>query len=142
MVKWIHLRWWRWRRRGRRRRSGLPSQSAAGGMATKCSRAHSSDKMAGRKSEGLPRRLLLELEEEPRQTFSFTSGEGGDEEGGLEGLAGGNGMCGRGLREVGTGWSDHAMSSGEVSQVRLILLEVVQAVDVLYVDLELPEVFR
>lgn len=28
------------------------------------------------------------------------SGEGGDEKGGLKDLAGGNGMCGRGLREV------------------------------------------
>lgn len=41
-MKWLHLRW----------RSGLPRQRAAGGMAMKCSQAHSSYKMAGRKSEG------------------------------------------------------------------------------------------
>lgn len=41
------------------------------------------------------------------------SGEGGDEWGGLEDLAGGNGMCGRGLREVGTGWSDCGAMGGE-----------------------------
>lgn len=33
------------------------------------------------------------------------------------------------------------MCSGEVRQVRFILLQVVQTVDVLYVDLELSEVF-
>lgn len=41
------------------------------------------------------------------------SGEGGDEEGGLEDLAGGNGMSGRGLREVGTGWRDCEVMEGE-----------------------------
>lgn len=41
------------------------------------------------------------------------SGEGGDEKGGLEDLAGGNGMCGRGLREVGTGWRDCEVMEGE-----------------------------
>lgn len=41
------------------------------------------------------------------------SGEGGDEEGGLEDLAGGNGMCGRGLREVGTRWRDCEVMEGE-----------------------------
>lgn len=35
----------------------------------------------------------------------------------------------------------HAVSSREVWQVWLILLQVVQAVDVLYVNFELPEVF-
>lgn len=35
----------------------------------------------------------------------------------------------------------HAVRSSELRQVRLILLQVVQAVDVLYVDLQLPEVF-
>lgn len=44
VMNWLCLwSWWRW--------SGLPGQSAAGGMET-CLRAHSSDKMAGRKSEG------------------------------------------------------------------------------------------
>lgn len=41
------------------------------------------------------------------------SGEGGDERGGLEDLAGGNGMCGRGLRKVGTGWRDWEVMEGE-----------------------------
>lgn len=35
----------------------------------------------------------------------------------------------------------HAVSSRKLRQVGLILLQVVQAVDVLYVNLELPEVF-
>lgn len=35
----------------------------------------------------------------------------------------------------------HAMCSRELRQVRFVLLQVVQTVDVLYVDLELPEVF-
>lgn len=35
----------------------------------------------------------------------------------------------------------HAMRPGEVRQVGFILLQVVQTVDVLYVDLKLPEVF-
>lgn len=35
----------------------------------------------------------------------------------------------------------HAMCSRELRQVRFILLQVVQAVDVLNVDLKLPEVF-
>lgn len=41
------------------------------------------------------------------------SREGGDEKGGLEDLAGGNGMCGRGLREVGTRWRDFEVMEGE-----------------------------
>ena len=36
----------------------------------------------------------------------------------------------------------HAMCSREQRQVRFILLQVVQAVDVLYVHLQLSEVFR
>lgn len=35
----------------------------------------------------------------------------------------------------------HAVCSGEVREVGFILLQVVQTVDVLYVDLKLPEVF-
>lgn len=42
VMKLSCLWWW----------TGLQHQSAAGGMEMKCSRAHSSDKMAGRKSEG------------------------------------------------------------------------------------------
>lgn len=34
------------------------------------------------------------------------------------------------------------MCSGELRQVRLVLLQVVQTVDVLYVHLQLPEVLR
>lgn len=50
------------------------------------------------------------------------SGEGGDEEGGLEDLAGGNGMCGRGLREVGAGWRDCEVMEGE-SHIKLRMKE-------------------
>lgn len=39
--------------------------------------------------------------------------EGRDEKGGLEDLAGSNGMCGRGLREVGTGWRGCEVMVGE-----------------------------
>lgn len=41
------------------------------------------------------------------------SREGGDEEGGLVGLAGGYVMCGRGLRWVRTGWRDCEVMEGE-----------------------------
>lgn len=41
------------------------------------------------------------------------SGDRGDERGGSEDLAGANGMCGRGLREVGTGWRDCEVMEGE-----------------------------
>lgn len=47
------------------------------------------------------------------------SGEGGDEKGGLEDLAGGNGMCGRGLREVGTGWRDCEVMGRERRHIKL-----------------------
>lgn len=40
-------------------------------------------------------------------------GDGGDEEGRLEDLAGGYGMCRRGLREVETGWRDCVVIEGE-----------------------------
>ena len=40
------------------------------------------------------------------------------------------------------GGRTHAMCSGELRQVRLVLLQVVQTVDVLYVHLQLPEVLR
>lgn len=46
VMKWFRLWWWGWWW------PGLPGQSAVGGMAMKYLRAHSSDKMAGRKSEG------------------------------------------------------------------------------------------
>ena len=47
------------------------------------------------------------------QCVFLPSRQGGDEEGGLEDLAGGNGMCGRGLREVGTRWRGWAIMGGE-----------------------------
>lgn len=106
----------------------------------KCSDTHSSHKRVSCECEGLPEKLLLELEKEPWP--ALPCGEGGDEEGGMVGPACGDGGSERGLGEVGAGWNDHsAASSRQRRKVGLVLLNVVQAVDVQHVNLQLPEVF-
>lgn len=40
-------------------------------------------------------------------------GEGGDERGGLEDFAGGDGVCGRGLKEVWARWRNYQIMEGK-----------------------------